>query len=229
MSEKRYFRLKVLVGLLSLLMASLACVAFESTWCVYWQGGDWIRDVNHASGTGGCCKTATNKCESSVAKHPPDSDQESPDSNDLAPSAQACNATQYLSATGANLEQETNQFGTRMCKYSLRITNTHSITPIRYYVYKHDRDGYQHTEGYLWMGGLSPLAPGTGTDWPGKISIHTDKDFDGPSMSIPEKVAGIFDTPECSVYYKVDKDYSKFDQNFLESIAVPVSSACPLE
>ena len=153
-----------------------------------------------------------------------DSANESEDSNDAVQNNHTCNATQYLHTSGVNLQQEINQFDTRLCGYTLRITNTHPTAPIRYFVYQHDRDGFQHTEGYMWLGNY-PLQPGIGTDSLGRIAIYTDKDADGPVMSIPEKVAGIYDSPECSIYYKD----AKFDEDFLEKIAVPIVPVCPVE
>jgi|SaaInlStandDraft_3_1057020.scaffolds.fasta_scaffold137480_2 hypothetical protein len=90
--------------------------------------------------------------------------------------------------------------------------------------YQYEKSVYMGTEGYQWMGNF-PLSPYGETDWQGRIAIYNEKDAQGPVMSIPEKVAGIFDTPECSVYFKD----AVFDEEFLKSIAFPVSSPCPLE
>ncbi len=136
------------------------------------------------------------------------------------PSSKSCDATQYLQVTSSITKQETNQFDTRICEYTLNIQNTHPTDSIRYYVYQHNKDAFQYTEGFSWLGNF-PLNPGTGTDSLGSMTVHMDKDASGPSMSIPEKIAGIYASPECSQYY--------MDENFLVEIAKPVSSACTLE
>jgi len=139
--------------------------------------------------------------------------------------AGSCNATQYLQVTGVVVtEQYTNESGTRICNYTLGLKSVHPTDPIRYFYHRHSKDVYQGTENYQWMGNF-PLAPFAETEWFGNIAIYNEKDAQGPVMSIPVKVAGIFDTPECSVYFKD----AVFDEAFLESIAFPVSSPCPLE
>jgi hypothetical protein len=132
----------------------------------------------------------------------------------------ACDGTSALRVTGEITLQETNQFGTRACEYDLKVTNTNPDTPVRFYIYQHDADGYQHTEKRHWMGNVL-VAPGATQTWHGSIYIYSDKDADGPLMTIGEKIAGVFDTPECAD--------ERQDEKYFEAVAFPLESACPLE
>jgi hypothetical protein len=150
-----------------------------------------------------------------------DENPDSGDGGDPGSSSHTCDGTQYLQVGSQITKEETNEFGTFICDYTLVIRNTHPTDAIWFYVYVHKADGYQHTEGFDWMGGY-PIAPGTSTDWFGSnIAIYTDKDFDGPVMSIPEKLAGIYDSPECAEYRTGD--------TVKETIAIPINPVCPME
>ena len=140
--------------------------------------------------------------------------------NEIAPAqVDSCDGTYHLYVDSQITEQETNQFGTRLCSYKLTITNNGDEV-VWFYIYQHDKDGYQRTEKSQWMGNF-PINPGENIEWQGTISIYTDEDFDGPVMSIPEKIAGVYGTPECVE--------SRQDEDFHEKIAVPIRPACPLE
>jgi hypothetical protein len=132
----------------------------------------------------------------------------------------ACNATQYLGITSDFTRQETNQYGTRLCEYSLTIRNTNEEVGVWVYFYQHDKDGYAHTEKSHWMGNIL-TGPGADGNWSGSVYLYTDQDADGPVMSVPERLAGVYDIPECAG--------QKRDENFFEQISVPVDSVCPME
>jgi hypothetical protein len=135
------------------------------------------------------------------------------------PISSACDATQHLFITSEITQQETNQFGTRLCSYQLKIYNN-GDSVVWFYIHQHEKDGYQGTEKRQWMGNF-PIDPGKDVEWQGNISIHTDEDFKGPVMSIPEKIAGIYGTPECET--------AKMNQKYLEQISVPINPVCPME
>ena len=131
-----------------------------------------------------------------------------------------CDATRFLQVAGEITAQETNQYGTRICEYTLTVSNTDEDTGIWVSFYQHDKDGYAHTEKSHWMGNIL-IKPGEDGSWPASIYIYNDKDADGPIMSIPEKIAGVSNIPECAE--------EKQDLNFFELIAVPIEPVCPME
>jgi hypothetical protein len=131
-----------------------------------------------------------------------------------------CYATPYLIVSSEIKLQETNQFGTRACEYRLTIRNNSPDEAIWFYVYQHDQDGYANTEKSRWMGNVY-VEPGKTAEWTGSIYIYTDKDANGPLMSIPEKLAGVFDTPDCVE--------AKQDENLFEQVAMPLDPVCPME
>ncbi len=132
----------------------------------------------------------------------------------------ACDGTSSLAIIGTITSQGTNQYGTRYCEYSYTIKNNQEDTGVRVYFYQHDQDGYAHTEKFHWMGNI-PIKPGQEGSWTGSVYIYDDPDADGPLMSIPEKVAGVLDLPECAD--------EKQDEKFFERIAIPVEAVCPIE
>ena len=132
----------------------------------------------------------------------------------------ACDGTPSLAITSAITNQETNQYGTRMCEYTLTIKNTKGDIGIWVYFYQHDKDGYAHTEKSHWMGNIL-IESGKEENWSGHIYIYDDKDADGPVMSIPEKIAGVYDIPECAE--------EKRNENFFELISIPLEMVFPIE
>jgi hypothetical protein len=134
--------------------------------------------------------------------------------------SKTCGATQSLQVASEITVQETNQYGTRICEYTLTISNTDEDTGIWVYFYQHDKDGYAHTEKSHWMGNIL-IGPGEDGSWPASIYIYDDKDADGPVMSIPERIAGVSNIPECAE--------EKQDANFFELISVPIETVCPME
>lgn len=131
----------------------------------------------------------------------------------------ACDGTSSLQVTSEITSQETNQFGTKVCEYTLKITNNHEDAAIRFYIYQHDKDGYQRTEKSHWMGNVL-VEPGKVGGWPASIYIYSDPDADGPVMSIPEKIAGVYDTQECAG--------ERQDEKFFEQISIPIEAVCPV-
>ena len=136
------------------------------------------------------------------------------------PGVSGCNATQYLRVSSEITLQETNQFGTRACEYRLKIVNTHPDQAVWFYIYQHDKDGYANTEKSRWMGNVK-VEPDREEEWTGSIYIYTDKDANGPLMSIPEKLAGVFDSPECAEV--------KQDENYFEKVFIQLHPVCPME
>lgn len=132
----------------------------------------------------------------------------------------ACDGTPYLIVTGEITNQGTNQFGTRSCEYILKIRNNDPEHAINFYIFQHDKDGYARTEKSRWMG-RTLLEFGQEATWPASIYIYTDPDADGPLMSIPEKIAGVYNLPECAQLQQ--------DEEFFEQISYPVESVCPME
>ena len=142
------------------------------------------------------------------------------ENNTIKSTGHKCDATQYIAIAGSVTRQETLETGTRICEYSLKLQNT-GDSAVRHYLYQHNKDGYQRTESFQWVGNF-PIMGDISADWYGTISFHdNDKDFKGPVMTIAEKFAGIFDSAECAEYY--------MDEKFLESVAVPIDSFCPLD
>jgi len=133
---------------------------------------------------------------------------------------QLCEATRYLQVSSEITLQETNQFGTRACEYRLKISNTHPDRAIRFSIYQHDQDGYANTEKSHWMGNVL-IEPDEEREWTGSIYIYTDKDANGPVMSIPEKLVGVFDVPECAE--------AKQDESFFEQIFIALDPVCSME
>jgi len=131
-----------------------------------------------------------------------------------------CEATRYLKVSSEITLQETNQFGTRACEYRLKISNTHPDRAIRFDIYQHDQDGYANIEKSHWMGNVL-IEPGEEGEWTGSIYIYTDEDANGPVMSIPEKLTGVFDVPECAE--------AKQDESFFEQIFIALDPVCPME
>jgi hypothetical protein len=138
----------------------------------------------------------------------------------IAPQGSECNATASLQVSSEITLQETNQYGTRGCEYSLTIKNTDAEHGVWVYFYQHDQDGYAHTEKSHWMGNIL-IAPGEEGEWTGSIYIYTDPDADGPLMSIPEKMTGVYDFPECAE--------EKQDASFFEQASTPLDAVCPME
>lgn len=143
-----------------------------------------------------------------------------PPTPEYVPDAYACDATPYVSVTGGITLQETNQFGTRACEYTLVVTSAHPDTPIRFYIFRHDRDGYQGTESSRWTGNFL-IQPGRSETWTGSIYIYSDPDASGPVMAIAERIAAVFDTVECAAQRR--------DLNFLQEISIPLGPVCPIE
>jgi len=133
---------------------------------------------------------------------------------------ESCDATPHLQVTREITVQETNQFGTRACEYRLKISNTHADKSVRFSIYQHDKDGYANTEKSHWMGNVL-VEPGQAKEWTGSIYIYTDKDANGPVMSIPEKLAAVFDVPECAE--------AKQDESFFEQVFIALDPVCPME
>jgi hypothetical protein len=143
-----------------------------------------------------------------------------PDAGDLQPDANACNATQHLFVTSEITHQEVNKYNTRICKYKLAIHNNADET-VWFYLHIHEKDSYQQTEDFRWMGNF-PIEPGQNfPEWVGNIAIYNEEDFSGPVMHIPERLAGVYGSPECAEF--------KMNETFLEQISIPISSECPLE
>jgi hypothetical protein len=146
--------------------------------------------------------------------------QEPVEEKSSSPEVGDCDATRYLQVSSEITLQETNQFDTRACEYRLTISNTHTDKAVWFYIYQHDKDGYANTEKSHWMGNLL-VEPGKEGEWTGSIYIYKDEDANGPVMSIPEKLAGVFDAPECAE--------AKQDINFFEQVFVPLNPVCPME
>ena len=132
----------------------------------------------------------------------------------------ACDGTAYLIVTGEITSQGTNQFGTRGCEYVLKIRNNDPERAINFYIYQHEKDGYAHTEKSHWMGNIL-VEPGQVGTWTGSIYIYTDPDADGPVMSISEKIAGVYNLPECA--------QKRQDEKFFEQVSIPLDPMCPVE
>jgi len=147
-------------------------------------------------------------------------EQSVPSTPEYVPDEFACDATPYVSVTSGITLQETNQFGTRACEYTLTVTSAYPDSTIRVFFFQHDRDGYQGTENSRWMGNV-PLKPGRSNIWNGSIYFYTDPDADGPLMSIPERIAAVLDTPECAA--------QRQDLDFLMEISIPLEPVCPSE
>ena len=160
---------------------------------------------------------ASLSCVSTPGEAPPwvAADQES---QDLLRTA--CDGTPFLVVTSSITKQETNQYGTQLCEYTLTIKNTGSENSIGIYIYQHDKDGYAGTEKSHWMGNVL-VSPDEEGNWLGNVYLYDDKDANGPVMSVPEKIAGVFNISECNE--------EKQDTNFLESIAIPIEAVCPIE
>ena len=225
--EKRPFW-KILAGIATVGLASLAC---KSVYQPYYQfiqqidceasGGHWKHD--RVLNDDYCENAGPEYTQKYFPTSTPiaSSTLDIPTTQVTSPSnSKSCDATQSLQVTSEITMQETNQYGTRICEYTLTISNTDEDTGIWVYFYQHDKDGYAHTEKSHWMGNIL-IEPGKDGSWPASIYIYDDKDADGPVMSIPERIAGVFNIPECAE--------EKQDSNFFELISIPIEAACPME
>jgi len=213
---------KLLAGVAALGLASLACAAVQQVQksdCEA-SGGHWRHDSRYnyyyCENAGPEYIQKYSPTATPIASPVPET---SPTQATSPSNSKTCDATQYLQVAVEITAQETNQFGTRLCEYTLTIS-TDEDAGIWVYFYQHDRDGYAHTEKSRWMGNIL-VEPGGNGNWPGYIYIYNDKDADGPVMSIPERVAGISNIPECAE--------EKQDQDYFELISVPVEMVCPME
>ena len=218
---KQYW--KLLAGLAALWLASLACAAVlqvQKFDCEA-SGGHW-RYNSHFNDY--YCENAGPEylqkyfpTSTPIASSTPDTStaQVTSPSN-----SKTCDATPSLQVTSEITVQETNQYGTRICEYTLTISNADENTGIWVYFYQHDKDGYAHTEKSHWMGNIL-IEPGGDGSWPASIYIYDDKDADGPVISIPERIAGVYNIPECAE--------EKQDSNYFELISIPIDAVCPIE
>ncbi len=161
-------------------------------------------------------------CSRTTPTPPPVKPEDDQSVEDL-PSAedlQACEATEYLSVTPAITKEETNEFGSYLCNYSLTITNTHPGQPIRYFIYQHSEDGYQGTKSDEWMNNF-PIAPGGSLDWQGYVPLYTDPDASGPVMRTATYFGGIFDTEPCSKLF--------INETYLFTLSNPLLMTGPVE
>jgi hypothetical protein len=222
---KQYW--KLLAGIAALGLASLACVVVQQVqkFDCEASGGQWKEDSYGEYNLGYYCENAGPEY---IQKYFPtatpiaSSTLDTSATQETSPSTdnKTCDATRYLQVSSEITLQETNQFGTRACEYRLNIRNTDPDSAIRFYVYQHDQDGYANTEKSHWMGNVL-VEPGEEGEWTGSIYIYTDEDANGPVMSIPEKLAGVFDAPECTE--------AKQDESFFEQVFIPLDPVCPME
>jgi hypothetical protein len=164
-----------------------------------------------------CSVMVTLSCVSSPGEAPPwvAADDELHDLNRT-----ACDGTPSLVVTSTITKQETNQFGTQMCEYTLTFRNSNPERDLWIHVFQHDQDGYAGTEDSQWMGNIL-LGANEEENWFGYVYIYEDEDASGPVMAVPEKMAGVYADPECSEENQ--------DLNFLELISVPLEAVCPRE
>lgn len=132
----------------------------------------------------------------------------------------SCAASDQLQVEAQITLQETNQFGTRICEYVLRVRNTSPDREVWFYIFQHDRDGYARTEQSDWKGNVQ-LAPGAQAEWQASVNIYADPDADGPLMSVPEKIAGVFGESGCSE--------ARQNVSYFEQVAIPLKQVCPLQ
>jgi hypothetical protein len=215
---------KLLAGVAALWLASLACAAVQQVqkFDCEASGGHWKHDspynYYYCENAGPEYIQKYSPTSTPIASPIPETSptqETSPSTN-----SKSCDATRFLQVASEITVQETNQYGTRICEYTLTINNTDEDTGIWVYFFQHDKDGYAHTEKSRWMGNLL-IEPGKNGNWTGSIYIYDDKDADGPVMSIPERIAGVSNTLECAE--------EKQDANFFELISVPMETVCPME
>jgi hypothetical protein len=129
-----------------------------------------------------------------------------------------CDGTEDLQPFPRITQQSVNQFGTKLCDYTITITNNHASKTIQPVIYIHHADGYQQIDESKWVVYQS-LAPGESLDVTGNVYIYTDPDATGPLMTEIEQIAGVFDEAECKA--------SEKDSTFLKNVAMAVGRICP--
>ena len=130
-----------------------------------------------------------------------------------------CAATAALRSTTEILLEETNEYGTRICRYNLVITNE-SVEPVWYYVYMRIEDGFQGTADAYWSGNF-PIAPEDSTEVFAQVAVYVDEDASGPSLMMPVRLAGVSGAEACAE--------RRMDAPFLERHAVPLPVPAPCQ
>ena len=136
-----------------------------------------------------------------------------------------CNATDYLDIDYVQTMNEVKEDGTWLCNYTVKVHNQNPSNNIWVLIFVYAEDGYQNTKGESWgMGDL--VFPNVIYEWKyGRASTHDgDDDFQGPSMNVAKKIAGVFDGEECRHYYT-----NGLDDDYLEKIAIDIDNGCKIE
>jgi len=126
-----------------------------------------------------------------------------------------CNATQYLQVTSEIVEQETSEFGTQVCKYTLTATNIHPDTTVWFFFYEHEEFGEAVNKDF--WGGL--IVNSGQADYIRFANVIADREDVASMIQFATKIAGVFDLPECLDLQQND--------SYLEEIAIPVEPLCP--
>ena len=136
----------------------------------------------------------------------------------IQPDGSACNAIQHLEITYTQPEHEEYEDGTKTCEYVGTITNTYGES-VWVLVNEHKYNASEGTNHYEWTWGERAKASGFSGAYPAYFTVYNDKDYKGPGGKIPEEIAAIYKTDECTSL--------KEDLTYLEEIAVPMEVYCP--
>jgi hypothetical protein len=121
------------------------------------------------------------------------------------PRSENCDAFEYIETETKLVSKLTNEFKTVDSQYSLDYRNTHPNLTIFLYAFEHRADIHEKTESNEWTL-IDTLEPGEGDTRSIYIVEYNEKDAQGTSMYMIEKLAGLYDTPEC-VKWKGKSEY----------------------
>ena len=224
MSGKDKQNLKILIGLIVLLFANLACASGPKTWCEYWDGGDWIVERGQDP-LDGCCKTdstetVANKCKSNnvpssqLPDLEPDSDpDDNPAQEESLPDSAGFDPASCLPQPGSyklevqNLNDRTSSNGKHVCGADGMLTNT-GKQPLVYAIFRINNYGAEETKypDGKWLGtGYRVVEPGQ-TDEYGSFYRCIGPGCDGGEWYHIQRISILYHTPGCTEYAATFED-----------------------
>ncbi len=131
-----------------------------------------------------------------------------------------CNATQHVQVSGHMTRNQTDAWGTWLCEYHLALTNAHPDRVLWVLAHKHEADVWAKTDESEWML-IGRLDPQGTEERPAYVDEYTDPDATGWTFLIFDKVAAVYDLPECLSL--------RSDTGELDYIATTVTHYCKRE
>jgi hypothetical protein len=130
-----------------------------------------------------------------------------------------CNATKQLKSNVQVTRIEINEFGTRLCEFNTTIENRSPRQAVWVFAYRREADIWAKTNEAEWVP-LGLLEAGGTRSRSGYHSHYSDPDATGSTLLRIEKIAGIYDLPECLSL--------RSDTDSLAVMAKPLAPACGL-